>query len=213
RFALELFSPESACSPTLSIPELRPPRKEIVMLGSNFLHFGQIVLCIAGSCLFAELAGYWLHRFLHSNCVPALSRSHLIHHFVLYAPDGALRSDHYLDATTDRFSIGNVGLEWLGPSALILAVCWMLMRLLSVPISFQILSLVTTILWPIFTFNYLHDRMHLRDCWMTRHSLLRRWFLRARRLHDIHHRSLGDDGRMDANFGIGFYFFDRIFCT
>lgn len=29
----------------------------------------------------------------------------------------------------------------------------------------------------------------------------------------IHHRSLADDGHMDANFGIGFYFFDRVFRT
>jgi sterol desaturase/sphingolipid hydroxylase (fatty acid hydroxylase superfamily) len=43
--------------------------------------------------------------------------------------------------------------------------------------------------------------------------LLKTWFVKARRLHDIHHRSLNDQGRMDRNFGIGFFFFDRLFRT
>jgi sterol desaturase/sphingolipid hydroxylase (fatty acid hydroxylase superfamily) len=38
-------------------------------------------------------------------------------------------------------------------------------------------------------------------------------FATARRLHDIHHRSLNDQGRLDRNFGIGFFFFDRLFRT
>jgi sterol desaturase/sphingolipid hydroxylase (fatty acid hydroxylase superfamily) len=62
-------------------------------------------------------------------------------------------------------------------------------------------------------FSYLHDRMHLRNFWMTRVPLLKDWFVQARRLHDIHHRSLNDQGRMDRNFGIGFFFFDRLFRT
>jgi len=55
--------------------------------------------------------------------------------------------------------------------------------------------------------------MHEEGFWMTRVPLLSRWFLKARRLHDIHHRSLDSDGRMDTNFGIGFYWFDRLFGT
>ena len=62
-------------------------------------------------------------------------------------------------------------------------------------------------------FSYLHDRMHIRNFWMTRVPLLRSWFLRARRLHDIHHRSVNSKGFRNTNFGIGFYFFDRFFRT
>jgi sterol desaturase/sphingolipid hydroxylase (fatty acid hydroxylase superfamily) len=62
-------------------------------------------------------------------------------------------------------------------------------------------------------FSYLHDRMHIENFWMTRVPLLKSWFLRARRLHDIHHRSMDSVGFMDTNFGIGFYFFDRFFQT
>jgi sterol desaturase/sphingolipid hydroxylase (fatty acid hydroxylase superfamily) len=62
-------------------------------------------------------------------------------------------------------------------------------------------------------FSYLHDRVHLRNFWMTRVPLLKAWFVQARRLHDIHHRSLNDHGRMDRNFGIGLFLFDRLFRT
>ena len=62
-------------------------------------------------------------------------------------------------------------------------------------------------------FSYLHDRMHLAGFWMERHPLLKRWFVGARDAHDIHHWSLNDDGFMDKNFGIAFFFFDRLFGT
>jgi sterol desaturase/sphingolipid hydroxylase (fatty acid hydroxylase superfamily) len=76
-----------------------------------------------------------------------------------------------------------------------------------------LLALVTLLGWPILMFSYLHDRMHVENFWMTRVPVLRAWFLNARRLHDIHHKSLDSKGFMDTNFGIGFYFFDRFFGT
>jgi hypothetical protein len=62
-------------------------------------------------------------------------------------------------------------------------------------------------------FSYLHDRMHVKDFWMERNPILKTWFRRARKLHDIHHRVLNDNGSMDRNFGIGFFVFDRLFGT
>ena len=64
-----------------------------------------------------------------------------------------------------------------------------------------------------FMFSYLHDRMHLEKSWMTRTPVLEIWFQNARWLHDIHHRTLNDEGRMDRNYRIGFFFFDRVFRT
>jgi sterol desaturase/sphingolipid hydroxylase (fatty acid hydroxylase superfamily) len=124
-----------------------------------------------------------------------------------------MRGEEYHDATDDRFSLGNVGLEWLAPSAIILLFCWGVMLLFGVPGVYQVIALCTLLSWPILMFSYLHDRMHLEDFWMTRVPLLKTWFLNARRLHDIHHRSLNPKGYMDTNFGIGFYFFDRFFRT
>jgi len=172
-----------------------------------------VAITLALSCLLAEFFGYWLHRLLHSDKIGILSRSHLIHHFRIYGPGQPMRHDHYHDATDTRFSLGNIGLEWLIPSALILAILWTAMRLLHIPALYQTIALLTLVLWPAFMFSYLHDRMHLCDFWMARHPLFRPWFLQARRFHDIHHHSVNNHGRMDANFGIGFFFFDRLFRT
>jgi sterol desaturase/sphingolipid hydroxylase (fatty acid hydroxylase superfamily) len=173
----------------------------------------RVFTAIVASCLVSELFGYWLHRLLHTNRLPFLSRGHMIHHLRVYGPRQPMRAEKYKDATDNRFSVGNVGLEWLGPSALILGLCWGVMALAGVPRTYQAISICTLALWPIFTFNYLHDRMHLSNFWMAENRFLKTWFVKARRLHDIHHRSLDDDGRMDTNFGIGFYFYDRLFGT
>ena len=162
----------------------------------------------------AEFAGYWLHRLLHTDKFPALSRGHLIHHFLIFGPRQSMRAAECLDATDNRASVGNVGVEWLAPSAIFLLFCWGAMALLGVPPMYhQVLALCMLLGWPILMFSYLHDRMHIRNFWMTRVPLLRSWFLRARRLHDIHHRSVNSKGFMNTNFGIGFYFFDRFFRT
>jgi sterol desaturase/sphingolipid hydroxylase (fatty acid hydroxylase superfamily) len=172
-----------------------------------------VLATLVDSIVVAEFAGYWLHRLLHSGRIPALSRGHLIHHFLIYGPRQPMRAEDYHDATDNRFSVGNIGLEWLAPSAIILFLCWGVMALLGVPPIYQVLALCTLLAWPILMFSYLHDRMHIENFWMTRVPLLRIWFLKARRMHDIHHRSVDGDGFMDTNFGIGFYFFDRFFRT
>jgi sterol desaturase/sphingolipid hydroxylase (fatty acid hydroxylase superfamily) len=165
------------------------------------------------SCLLAEFFGYWLHRLLHSDKIRFLSHGHLIHHLLIYGPGQPMRHDHYHDATDNRFSVGNIGLEWLIPSAVLLGAVWLLLLALHLPAPYQLVVLATLIAWPIFTFSYLHDRMHLCDFWMAHHPVFRRWFLNARRLHDIHHHALNTCGRMDTNFGIGFFLFDRLFRT
>ncbi len=175
--------------------------------------FVGVVGTLVESVVVAEFAGYWLHRLLHSDRFPALSRGHLIHHFLIYGPRQPMRAVEYHDATENRFSVGNIGLEWLAPSAIILLFCWGVMTLFGVPRVYQAIALCALLGWPILMFSYLHDRMHIENFWMTRVPLLKSWFLKARRLHDIHHRSVNSGGFMDTNFGIGFYFFDRFFRT
>ena len=175
--------------------------------------FVGVVATLVDSVVVAEFAGYWLHRLLHSDEFPALSRGHLIHHFLIYGPRQPMRAGGYHDATDNRFALGNVGIEWLAPSAIILLFCWAVMALLGVAPVYQGLALCTLLGWPLPMFNYPHGRMHMDNFWMTRIPLLRSWFLNARRLHDIHHRSVDSKGFLDANFGIGFHFFDRFFRT
>ena len=172
-----------------------------------------VVATLVDSVVVAEFAGYWLHRLLHSDKFPVLSRGHLIHHFSIYGPRQPLRAHEYHNATDKRFSLGNVGLEWLAPSAIILIFCWGAMELLDVAWVYQAIALGTLLGWPILMFSYLHDRMHIENFWMTRVPLVTIWFLNARRFHDIHHRTMNPSGFMDTNFGIGFNFFDRFFQT
>ncbi|HEY6129401.1 MAG TPA: sterol desaturase family protein [Candidatus Acidoferrum sp.] len=184
-----------------------------MVVPSHFSPLIGIPLTLAGSCLIAEFSGYWLHRLLHSDKIHFLSRGHLVHHFLIYAPGQPMRRKRYQDATDNRFSLGNIGLEWIVPSGIILAVLWSLMRLLQIQPLYQAIALATLVGWPVFMFSYLHDRMHLSDFWMARNPLLHTWFRAARRFHDIHHHAVNDHGRMDANFGIGFFLFDRVFRT
>lgn len=174
----------------------------------------RVLVWIAFSVATAELVGYLLHRFLHSEKIRWLSRSHMEHHLEHYGPLKPMRpSPRYIDATTGRWAIGNVGLEWIAPSALLIIAFVAAFTATGVSWPYQLSFIVITLGWSSLMFSYLHDRMHLRGFWMERNWLLRRWFVAARRLHDIHHLSLNDFGRMDRNFGIGFYFFDRVFGT
>jgi len=168
---------------------------------------------MVASCVIAELLGYWLHRFLHSGAIRFLSRNHMKHHLVFYGPLQKQRSKTYQDATDDSLSLGNVGLEWLIPAGLLIGIVLVVFHFLHVQALYQIVSLASAVAWSFFMFSYLHDTMHIEGFWLAKHSWLKRWFLSARQLHDIHHRVLNDDGLMDKNFGIGFFAFDRLFGT
>ncbi|HEV2297000.1 MAG TPA: hypothetical protein VGR72_00600 [Candidatus Acidoferrales bacterium] len=171
-------------------------------------------LWIIGSLMVAELLGYWLHRLLHSDRVRVLSRSHMIHHLLLYGPLQPQRpGSDYLDATTGKVALGNIGLEWLVPSGLLLTLSLALLWTMRVTVTHQLIFASVTLTWSFLMFGYLHDQMHVEGFWMARNALLGRWFRSARQLHDIHHVSLNNTGLMDKNFGIGFYFFDRVFRT
>ena len=168
---------------------------------------------LVGSCISAELLGYWLHRLLHSGIVGLLSRNHMRHHLVLYGPLQRQRSREYLDATDDRTSLDNVGIEWLVPAALLILVAAGMFRVFHVRVLFQSIYFGTTLLWSFLMFSYLHDRMHIDGFWLERNRWLKRWFISARECHDTHHFHVSDEGLMNKNFGIGFFFFDRLFGT
>lgn len=169
---------------------------------------------MAGGVVASEFLGYALHRLLHSGRIGWLSRSHMVHHLLLYGPLDPKRPDgKYLHATQGRASVGNVGMEWVIPGVGILSGLWLAFRVAGVPGRSQAAFFATSLLWSFGVFSYLHDRMHEQGFWMERAPVIRRWFLKARKLHDIHHWSLNDDGAMDRNFGIGFYVFDRLFGT
>jgi len=172
-----------------------------------------VLLAISISIGLAELVGYVLHRIMHSERFPSFSKAHMIHHMELYRPTQAMRTAKYEDATNGRAALGNIGMEWVIPSAAILSLSLLTMLAMHVEWKYQAIVVLSLLGWPIFMFSYLHDRMHLHNFWMERAPFLNIWFTNARRLHDIHHHSLNDSGRMDRNYGIGLFFFDRLFGT
>lgn len=172
------------------------------------------IIWVLGSLVVAELLGYLLHRLLHSDKIRLLSRSHMTHHLLLYGPLQPQRpGPDYFDSTTGKIALGNIGLEWLAPSGLLLALSLGLFRLFHVRAIHQLTFVGVTLTWSFLMFSYLHDRMHIQGFWMARNRLLKHWFRKARRLHDVHHVTLNDAGLMDKNFGIGFFFVDRLFGT
>ena len=168
---------------------------------------------VLGSGLSAEVLGYFLHRLLHSGKIAFLSRNHMKHHMVLYGPLQEQRSEKYLDATKNDVSLGNIGVEWLLPAALVLGGTLAAFHLLHVQLLYQVVFVATTLLWSFLMFSYLHDVMHIEGYWLAKNWMLKKWFLSARKLHEIHHRVLSDKGIMNRNFGIGFFFLDRLFGT
>jgi len=188
-----------------------------IVNGAYAQRAGHLALAIAawsiGSSVTAELLGYWLHRLMHSGWIGFLSRSHMEHHMVQYGPLRKQRTRQYRDATAGRLALGNIGLEWLGPGALVIAIAVAAFHYFRVRLEYQLISLGTTLGWTFLMFSYLHDVMHVEGFWLAENKWLKRWFLSARKLHDIHHRVLNDRGLMDKNFGIGFFAFDRLFGT
>lgn len=137
-----------------------------------------ILVCAGLSCLVAELLGYWLHRVLHSGRIPTLSRPHMAHHLVLYGPRQSQRpSERYKDATTGHIALGNIGLEWLAPSGILLGISLALFWLLGVRALYQAIYVLVVLAWSFAVFSYLHDRMHEKDSWMASNRWTRRWFL------------------------------------
>ncbi len=110
-----------------------------------------------------------------------------------------------MDATTGQLAIGNIGVEWLAPTAALLTIAGAILWAFKVTFLHQAIFFATIIGWSVVMFSYLHDRMHVKNFWMERNLILRAWFRRSRQLHDIHHRMMNDGGLMDKNFGIGFF--------
>jgi sterol desaturase/sphingolipid hydroxylase (fatty acid hydroxylase superfamily) len=168
---------------------------------------------VAGSCVSAELLGYWLHRLMHSGAIGFLSRKHMNHHLALYGPLQDQRSKQYRDATNGRLSLGNIGVEWLVPAVAFIASALAVFHFTHVRLLYQFIYFACTFSWSFLMLSYLHDAMHIEGVWLQNSLLLNRWFASARHRHDVHHCLINNRGLMDKNFGIGFFVFDRTFGT
>ncbi len=170
------------------------------------------VYWVAAACVYAEFVGYWVHILLHGHRIRFLSRAHMIHHLVVYSPDRSLRpSSEYLGSTQGRAHVVGIGLEWLAPLGLILAATAAALRAAGAAPGHEAAFLATALAWGYGMFGVMHDRMHVRGSRWENLPGIGAWFRRVRRLHDIHHLRLTDDGTMAYNYGICFFVFDRLF--
>lgn len=172
-----------------------------------------VVLTLIASIVAAEFLGYWIHTLLHSEKVLFLSRAHMHHHIHDYAPHANQRSTDYKDSGAGRFTYFGLGAEWLVPLVPVTISWVLLLYILDVPWWLNGVSAGTGLLWGYLMFSVVHRNFHVRDSKFLKNRTMRAWFLRIRRLHDIHHHKLTNEGRMPFNMGICFFWFDRLFGT
>jgi len=172
------------------------------------------LLTIACGIIYTEFVGYWIHILLHSERVPSLSRAHMEHHLRDYGPKKPLHRDGpYVNSAEDRPNVLGLGLEWFLPCLSVIGFTIGLLTLLGVPWNHQLVFTIVGIAWGHFLFGIMHSAMHYKVYWMMKVPGLRHWYERIRQLHDYHHLQFSDDGRMQKNYGICFFWFDRIFRT
>ena len=173
----------------------------------------RVIAIIVGSWFLVEFYGYWLHVLLHSDRLRWLSQRHMNHHLKSYGPGKRMRTKEYVLETGEHTHVAGIGLEWLIPSIVLIAVTALGEWAIGLTWLEILGSEAILISYSIFLFGYLHDRMHVKNIWFLKNPLLKRWFLKARRNHDIHHNHITDEGLMKKNFGIAFPLYDHLFGT
>lgn len=172
-----------------------------------------VILSILFAIIYTEIVGYFLHRLMHSETFTSLSRPHMIHHLEHYAPRTSMRTANYKSSTSHRANIGGIGFEWIIPIGIILIPTIVSAVYFDISWVYQVIFYVTGIAWGVLGFDYVHNGMHSKNFWALKIPVLNRWFKNKRRLHDIHHNVVDSEGRMNKNYGILFFFMDRIFRT
>lgn len=141
--------------------------------------------------------GYFVHKALHQKWVGRFFVSHMAHHQKLYPPTD-FYSETYRDPKKDNtakfFFI-------MGLPLIILPIILFACHILSLTV-----FITTMISLAVFggLNDFLHDAFHITNHWLRRFK----WFQKLTNLHYIHH--LGD---MQANFGIYWFGWDKIFRT
>jgi sterol desaturase/sphingolipid hydroxylase (fatty acid hydroxylase superfamily) len=148
----------------------------------------------------SSLFGYVVHRALHQKWTGRLNRKHMTHHLTLYPPTDYL-SDEYRQAGQDN----TVRIFALAALPLVLTpIVLGLTGLLSLPLVITALVVMGVMG---FLHDYIHDRFHIRNHFLTRVPGVRVIFQYWNRLHYLHHID------MQKNFGIFLFHWDHVFRT
>ena len=172
------------------------------------------LIALITGIIYAEIVGYFVHILIHSEKFPALSNAHMLHHLRDYGPHKKYFTEKYIESTRDRASFyGGIGFEWFVPIGTILGITVAILYTAGVSAYFQAVFVITGLVWGYTAFSYMHSAMHLKNFWMLKVPGLKQWCQSLRTLHLIHHKNVFEDGRMMTNFGICFFWFDRLFGT
>lgn len=141
--------------------------------------------------LVIEVAGYFWHRFVEHEGVAGstIQQQHIQHHQEDY-PTNNLRpnSKRYKHAKS-----------W---SWYVLTVILIGLALLIIPWPYSFATILGGLIYAKFVVSYFHRAFHLPHHWLHKYN----WFRNLTKLHDIHHYQV-------ANYGIVFFFMDRLFGT
>ena len=147
-----------------------------------------MIVSILCGVLFSEIIGYFVHRLMHNEKIPWLSKKHMEHHLKIYPPRSAMRRKSYIyPSHTTKLGIG---LEWLIPVAIILCIIVLCLTMAGISAFHQTAFIVFAVGWTLLMLHYLHGGMHITGFWLSRNSFLKAWFLSSQKLHDIHHLTL-----------------------
>lgn len=145
------------------------------------------------------LFGYVVHRLLHLPLMGVFHKSHMRHH-ILYPAEDYL-SDKYRSAGKDSTFI------FFAIASLPLLVIPVLFYWLGI-FSFQLFAFTIFVMSLLgLAHNYLHNAFHIKNHWMHRFFLTKHIFNIWTNLHYFHHKE------MDTNFGIFFFWWDKLFKT
>lgn len=134
------------------------------------------------------------------------------HHLRDYGPKNPLhREGMYINSASGRSNFLGIGMEWFLPLVSVLLFTVMILNILGTPWNYQIVFIAVGVGWGHFLFGIMHSAMHYKVYWMMKVPLLGAWYLSIRKLHDYHHLQITDEGRMQKNYGICFFWFDRLF--
>ena len=137
-----------------------------------------------------EVGGYFWHRWVeHEGAFGRVFVARHVHHHEVDYPVDKLRPNHaYKSAKSWSWYV-------MGASAAML--CYV-----ALPRPYSVITIIAALVYAKFVTSYLHKAFHAPPRWLKGSARLQRLTY----LHDIHHYK-------PVNFGITFFFMDRLFGT
>jgi sterol desaturase/sphingolipid hydroxylase (fatty acid hydroxylase superfamily) len=157
-----------------------------------------IIITIILGFFITTLFGHVVHYALHQPWSGKVHKAHLTHHLIKYPPHDFM-SDEYRSAgkdSTPKFFV------WAGLPLIITPIILWLCGIIPLVIMITILGVEGIIG---FLHSYLHDAFHIKNHWLYKVPILGKQFTKLVHLHYLHHV-----GKMNFNFGIFTFLWDRV---